>query len=106
MTVARWSRQLEVNLTGTFLAARASLEDLLEAKGSIVVVSSVHAVMSLPGFATYAASKGGLSPSAVNSGVEYGPSVRVNTVVPGPIDMSIRHPMDRHERVHPSGAPV
>jgi NAD(P)-dependent dehydrogenase (short-subunit alcohol dehydrogenase family) len=84
-TRASWDRQLAVNLTATFLGVRACLPDLRATGGSVVVVSSVHALVGLPGRPAYAAAKGGLLALARQLAVEYGPEVRVNTVLPGPI---------------------
>jgi glucose 1-dehydrogenase len=86
MSVDVWNRQLQVNLTGTFLAVRALVNQLVERRGAVVVVSSVHAVISMPGFSAYATSKGGLTALARQLAAEYGPAVRVNAVLPGPID--------------------
>jgi NAD(P)-dependent dehydrogenase (short-subunit alcohol dehydrogenase family) len=55
---AEWIRQIEVNLTGSYLGVRACLPSLTERFGSIVLVSSVQAMFDLHG--AYAASKGGL----------------------------------------------
>jgi NAD(P)-dependent dehydrogenase (short-subunit alcohol dehydrogenase family) len=85
MSLASWDRQLAVNLTGTFLGVRACLPYLRERRGSVVVVSSVHAVVGLPGHPAYAAAKGGLTALTRQLAVEYGPHVRVNCVLPGPI---------------------
>ncbi|MFI5889947.1 SDR family NAD(P)-dependent oxidoreductase [Actinoplanes sp. NPDC051513] len=85
MTPASWERQIAVNLTGTFLGVRALLPDLEKSEGSVVVVSSVHALVGLPGHPAYAAAKGGLVALARQLAVEYGPALRVNTVLPGPI---------------------
>ena len=38
-----WDRQLDVNLAGAYLGAKACLPSLRERRGSIVLVSSVHA---------------------------------------------------------------
>ncbi|WP_433363142.1 SDR family NAD(P)-dependent oxidoreductase [Actinoplanes sp. CA-142083] len=85
MTPASWERQIAVNLTGTFLGVRELLPDLVKNDGSVVVVSSVHALVGLPGHPAYAAAKGGLVALARQLAVEYGPALRVNTVLPGPI---------------------
>ncbi|MCW3816407.1 SDR family oxidoreductase [Micromonospora sp. DR5-3] len=85
LSLASWDRQLAVNLTGTFLGVRACLPLLRERRGNVVVVSSVHAVVGLPGHPAYAAAKGGLTALARQLAVEYGPEVRVNCVLPGPI---------------------
>lgn len=84
-TRAQWTRQLEVNLTGAYLAAHACLPSLTERQGAAVLVSSVHAHFGLPGHPGYAASKGGLVSLARQLAVEYAPRVRVNAVLPGPV---------------------
>jgi NAD(P)-dependent dehydrogenase (short-subunit alcohol dehydrogenase family) len=80
-----WDRQLAVSLTGSFLGVRACLDDLRAGRGAVVLVSSVHALVGLPGHPAYAAAKGGLVALGRQLAVEYGPEVRVNTVLPGPI---------------------
>lgn len=85
-TPAEWARQLDVNLTAAYLATRACLPSLRERHGSIVLVSSVHARFGLPGSGAYAATKGALVSLAHQLAVEYAPNVRVNTVLPGPIE--------------------
>jgi NAD(P)-dependent dehydrogenase (short-subunit alcohol dehydrogenase family) len=82
---ASWDRQLAVSLTGTFLGVRACLPDLRQKRGAVVVISSVHALVGLPGHPAYAAAKGGLIALARQLAVEYGPEVRVNSILPGPV---------------------
>ncbi|WP_432840507.1 SDR family NAD(P)-dependent oxidoreductase [Dactylosporangium sp. CA-092794] len=82
---ASWDHQLAVSLTGAFLGLRACLPDLRQRGGAVVLVSSVHALVGLPGRPAYAAAKGGLVALGRQLAVEYGPDVRVNTVLPGPI---------------------
>jgi NAD(P)-dependent dehydrogenase (short-subunit alcohol dehydrogenase family) len=45
----------------------------------------VHALIGLPGHPAYAAAKGGLTALGRQLAAEYGPEVRVNSVLPGPI---------------------
>ncbi|WP_240477396.1 SDR family NAD(P)-dependent oxidoreductase [Jiangella muralis] len=85
LSVADWHRQLDVNLTAAFLAVRALAGLLRRARGSIVLTSSVHALRGLPGRPAYAATKGALLSLGRQLAADYGPEVRVNTVVPGPI---------------------
>jgi NAD(P)-dependent dehydrogenase (short-subunit alcohol dehydrogenase family) len=80
-----WDRTLDVSLKATFLGLQALAEPLLAARGCIVAVSSVHALASMPGFAAYAAAKGGLVSLVRQLAIEYGPDLRVNAVIPGPI---------------------
>ncbi|MCT2582985.1 SDR family oxidoreductase [Actinophytocola sp. S1-96] len=82
---AEWARQLDVNLGGAYLALRTCLPHLVAARGAAVLVSSVHAVAGLPGHPAYAASKGALDALTRQVAVEYGPDVRVNCVLPGPV---------------------
>jgi glucose 1-dehydrogenase len=83
---ASWQRQLDVNLTAAFLGFQILYSDLAARGGSVVLVSSVHAVAGIPGHPAYAASKGALLALGRQLAVEYGGSIRVNTVLPGPID--------------------
>ncbi len=81
-----WRRQLEVSLSGAFYGVRATIGLLGDDDGgSIVLCSSVHALVGMPGHPAYAAAKGGLVALTRQLAVEYGPDVRVNAVLPGPI---------------------
>jgi NAD(P)-dependent dehydrogenase (short-subunit alcohol dehydrogenase family) len=81
---ADWDRQIGVNLTGTYLGLRTLLPRLQRTEGRVVIVSSVHAVLGLPGHPAYAAAKGALTALTRQVAVDYAP-VRVNCVLPGPI---------------------
>lgn len=80
-----WDDQIRVSLTAAWLGARTFIEPLRATRGSIVLTSSVHALMGMPGHPAYAAAKGALTALGRQLAVEYGPDVRVNTVLPGPI---------------------
>lgn len=80
-----WDRQISVGLTAAFLGVRTCLEDLRGERGAVVLVSSVHAHRGIPGHPAYAAAKGGLLSLSGQLTVEYGPEVRFNTVLPGPV---------------------
>jgi NAD(P)-dependent dehydrogenase (short-subunit alcohol dehydrogenase family) len=83
--LTEWDRQLSVSLGGAFLGFRACLDDLRATRGGAVLVSSVHALVGLPGRPAYAAGKAGLTGLARQLAVEYAPDVRVNAVLPGPV---------------------
>jgi NAD(P)-dependent dehydrogenase (short-subunit alcohol dehydrogenase family) len=80
-----WDRMLGVNLTASFLGTQVLVDLLAKTQGSIVITSSVNAVVGRPGRPAYAAAKAGLSGMARQLAVEYGPDVRVNVVVVGAI---------------------
>ncbi|MFJ4680363.1 SDR family NAD(P)-dependent oxidoreductase [Kitasatospora sp. NPDC088783] len=85
LTEPEWDTQLAVTLKASWLAVRAFAGTLRDTGGSIVLTSSVHALVGLPGHPAYAAAKGALCAMGRQLAVEYGPRVRVNTVLPGPI---------------------
>ncbi len=81
-----WERQVSVNLTGGFLGFKTLLPQLREHDAaSVVFVSSVHAHFGLPGRAAYASTKAALTGLTRQLAVEYGPRIRVNSVLPGPV---------------------
>lgn len=82
---ADWNRQLGVSLTGSFLGVKELSGLLTRVRGSVVLTSSVHALMGFAGRPAYAAAKGGLVALGRQLAVEYAPDVRVNTVLPGSI---------------------
>jgi NAD(P)-dependent dehydrogenase (short-subunit alcohol dehydrogenase family) len=95
-----WDRMLAVNLKATYLGARTLVDLLAATNGSIVLTSSVNAYVGRPGRPAYAASKAGLSALGRQLAVEYGPEVRVNTVVPGAI---VTPPWEQVPEAHRAG---
>ncbi|MFG2504743.1 SDR family NAD(P)-dependent oxidoreductase [Streptomyces rubiginosohelvolus] len=93
-----WDRELAVNLKALFLAARTFLDDLRETSGAFVATSSVHAHFGLPGYPAYAASKGGACALMRQLAVEYGPDVRFNSVLPGPIFTEVWDTVSEEDR--------
>lgn len=80
-----WQRELAINLTPLHLAMRTFHAELLAREGTLIAVASVHAHFGLPGYPAYAAAKGGTCALIRQLAVEYGPAIRVNAVLPGPI---------------------
>jgi NAD(P)-dependent dehydrogenase (short-subunit alcohol dehydrogenase family) len=98
-----WDRTLAVSLKAAFLGARALIDLLGRTEGAIVFTSSVHALIGLPRRPAYAAAKGGLGALTRQLAVEYGPKVRVNAVLPGPILTPTWDRVDEEDRTR-SGA--
>jgi NAD(P)-dependent dehydrogenase (short-subunit alcohol dehydrogenase family) len=80
-----WREVIDVNVTGTFLCARAAGRLMLRAgSGSIINVSSVHGRAAGERLAAYAASKGAVDALTRTLAVEWAErGVRVNALVPG-----------------------
>jgi meso-butanediol dehydrogenase / (S,S)-butanediol dehydrogenase / diacetyl reductase len=81
----RWQQTLDVNLTGAFRLARTAIPSLVEGGGgSIVLVSSVSALVSGTDGAAYVTSKAAMLGLARSIAVDYGPSgIRANALCPG-----------------------
>jgi glucose 1-dehydrogenase len=101
MTLADWQAVIDVNLTGQFLCSRAAVRAFLNHKsseqtsgaiGTIIFVSSVHAIIPWAFQTNYAASKGGVSLFMRSLAQELAPmKIRVNSVAPGAIRTPINH---------------
>jgi 3-oxoacyl-[acyl-carrier protein] reductase len=83
-----WSVVLDVNLTGTWNLIQAVLEGMRErGRGRIVTIGSEIGLAGLPGYAAYAASKGGVIALTKSLARELAPrGICVNCVAPGPIE--------------------
>lgn len=79
-----WDHCLAVNLKGVFLCSKYVIPHMQEqGKGAIVNISSVHSHATVNGVAPYAASKGGITALTRNMAIDYGPTIRVNSIAPG-----------------------
>jgi len=79
-----WDRCLDVNLKGQFLCCKYAIPHMQAiGKGAIVNISSVHSFATVNGVAPYAASKGGITALTRNMAIDYGPTIRVNSIAPG-----------------------
>jgi 3-oxoacyl-[acyl-carrier protein] reductase len=88
ISLDRWRRTLDANLTARFLTARAFLRHVATTgTGSLVMVSSTAGLFGEADHADYAAAKGaiasGLLLSLKNEMVRIAPRGRVNVVAPG-----------------------
>jgi SDR family mycofactocin-dependent oxidoreductase len=89
LTEQIWRDVIDVDLTGAWNTARASLRHILNAGqgGSIVFISSSAALVGNPNLAAYSAAKAGLVGLMQSMAVELGPQrIRVNTIHPTGVD--------------------
>jgi NAD(P)-dependent dehydrogenase (short-subunit alcohol dehydrogenase family) len=83
-TSQEWDRCLAINLKSVFLCSKYSIPHMQAiGKGAIINMSSVHAHATANGVAPYAASKGGITALTRNMAIDYGPTIRVNSIAPG-----------------------
>lgn len=82
-----WRKMIEVNLCGTMSCCAAVLPGMVERKrGKIINLSSIAGVSGLPGWAGYAAAKGGVILFSQTLAMECGHhGITVNCVSPGMI---------------------
>lgn len=94
MPVSEWEEVVHINLTGTFLLAKACLPALVEARGALVLFSSRAAKTGYAALGTnggqtkahYCASKAGVISLVKSLAMELAPQgVRVNGIAPGPV---------------------
>jgi hypothetical protein len=104
LTLTEWHRVIDVNLTATFLLARAAEQPLRKAKGAIVTIASTRAQMSEPNTESYSASKGGIDALTHALAISLDPDIRVNSVSPGWIETTDYKKLKRRDHAqHPVG---
>jgi len=98
---AEWQYVIDVNLTGSYLAARAAIPALAKSgRGAIVNLGSIYGLVGGSTGPAYAASKGAIVNLTRQMALEWAPNVRVNCVCPGVIET----PMTAALRAEPAWA--
>lgn len=86
-TVEEWDAVFNTNVRSVFYCSKLAHPLMAENGGSIVNVSSVHAVATSMNIAAYAASKGAIKTLTQNLAIEFAcDNIRVNAVLPGAVD--------------------
>jgi NAD(P)-dependent dehydrogenase (short-subunit alcohol dehydrogenase family) len=91
MELASWNRMIAVNLTATFLIARAAARHMIPRRtGSIIFTASVGGMWGQPGGAHYSVTKAAVINLAKTLALEWGrDGIRVNSVSPGGMDTNM-----------------
>jgi len=106
-TLDDWSFVLETDFRAYWLAAQAALEHM--DRGAIVNISSNHAYATMPAHFPYNAVKAGINGMTRSLAVDFGPRIRVNTVVPGWVEVERTRGelpegrLEEVESIHPTG---
>lgn len=87
LSLEDWQYTIDVDLTGTFLCARAAARNMVERKeGAIINIASVFSYATATGNASYTAAKGAVVQLTKAMAVDLAPhQVRVNCIAPGAI---------------------
>lgn len=94
--LADWQAVLDVNLTGTFICARAAARRMVAAGtgGVIVNITSMNGVAPGPNAGAYGATKSAVALLTQQMALEWGAhGIRVNAVAPGLIDAGMSEPI-------------
>lgn len=89
MSLATWSKTLDVNLNGVFLGTKLAIEAMKRDGGAIVNVASIEGLIADAALPAYNASKGAvrlLTRSSAIHCARSGYRIRVNSVCPGFVD--------------------
>lgn len=94
-TMDDWEMVIDVSLRGPWLATKYAL-DAMPAGGSVINISSVHALATDPGRFPYNVAKAGLNGMTRSLAIDLGPlDISVNAIMPGPIQ--IREPIPSND---------
>ncbi len=87
-----WRKTFAVNVDAVFFLLKFAIPELLKRpSASVVINASIAAYKSFPNHPAYCSSKAALLAFSKQSAVEYGPSIRVNSICPGPVDTPFIH---------------
>jgi len=92
VTVEQFDRLYAVNIRAPFFLTQSCLPALLQSRGAVVNITSIHAYAGYAGHAVYAGTKGAIVAWTRELAIELAPQgVRVNAVAPGSVYVEAYH---------------
>ena len=94
MPEAKWQAMLDINLSGVWRTFKAAAPVLIEQGrgGSMIAISSVAGLKSLPAQSHYSAAKHGIVGLTKAAAIELGPfRIRINSIHPWGVDTPMAH---------------
>ncbi len=83
-TLEDWHRVMGIDLLGVFLCSKYAAAEMRSSGGSIINISSNHALATIPNAEMYAAAKGGVNAMTRSMALSLGQyGIRVNAIMPG-----------------------
>jgi NAD(P)-dependent dehydrogenase (short-subunit alcohol dehydrogenase family) len=103
VTEEMWDRIMDTNLKGTFFCAQECATDMAKkGYGKIINISSVHGSLTMPRYAAYAASKGGMNALTRQLALDLAEyNIQVNAVAPGATEVE---KFSKTDPLHDKGA--
>lgn len=95
ITDEQWNMVFDVNVRGTFFGCREIIPHMKKAGGgSIINVSSNFAIVGVPGFSVYSASKGAVRLFTKSIAAELAKdNIRANSIHPGLVETDMTRPL-------------
>jgi len=89
VTESFWETVVHTNLKGTFFCAQACAKEMCKTgSGRIINISSVHGQATMPRYAVYASTKGGINALTRQLAIDLAKhNITVNSVAPGAIEV-------------------
>ncbi len=82
-----WKETIATNLNAVFYLSRFAIPEMQKnGRGTLLINSSIAAFKSFPNHAAYCASKAALIALVKEMALDYGPTIRINAMCPGPVD--------------------
>ena len=99
-----WDNTLSICLKATWMIAHHAIPSMLNnGGGNIIITGSVHSIRGYQSSTPYQASKGGVLSLTRSLAADFGPTIRVNAILPGaivtPLWDKLKIPRSDHEKI-------